>query len=254
MLTGEPHLSGEPPASGGVDETQIEEQRFEVGAWPMPIRPTELPAPMDGRSPRSRHGTAPGHPGRAPAAPLEAALPGGFSTTGDDVHDTAHGVRSIHRGRRSSEDFDPFDLIEGDRQVEIEMAGLRITHPHTIHQNNHLFEPRSPNAQITLGGRSGHDLYPCGPFEDLGHRSRRKCTDLAVPDDLNAAGKDGELGAHSGAGLDQKRIQRNRALLGVEDRGGSAGTREAKDQNQRQTHPPHATQRSSHHPRTTPLA
>ena len=57
-----------------------------------------------------------------------------------DVDHAPHRIAAVERSCGSPKNFDLLDLIEGDRQVEVEMPGLSIANARPIDQNQDLLE------------------------------------------------------------------------------------------------------------------
>jgi hypothetical protein len=161
-------------------ETQVDQVPVMIGPGTVAIGPAELSAHPEPHS----EGTlsAPGHRSTSatPGAPFDSTGPSIVIPFRDDVHNPADGVGAVQGRGGSTKNLHPIDLIEGNGQVHVEMPGLGIAHSNAVHENHHLFEARSPNADVALRRGAGLNLHPGGPAQEAGKGPYGKRFNLAA--------------------------------------------------------------------------
>ena len=180
-----------PEANGPQELLPLRPCPVPIGAPPFPGRFQEE-ASREGR--RALDGR---HPGPEASA-LESSAHAGRSAPGDHVHHPPHGVAPVLGRGGSPEDLDPLHPVQGNHQVQIEMAGLRVAHPHSVHQDQELLEGPAPDGEVRLGRGTCRHLHPGGPAKGLAHGAGRKGRQGLPVQHLDGAGTEGELGAYTG--------------------------------------------------------
>ncbi len=109
---------------------------------------------------------------RAQVASAQAQCPGGLDwRRGNQVDRATDGVRAEEGRTRAMQDVDARHRFEGQRQVEVQVAGLWIVQPQAVDQHKRLLESGAPDGDISLHTRgTALDQGDRGVKAQVGHR------------------------------------------------------------------------------------